>query len=90
MPYKNEGRSNYPKGVYLKPENTASEKWLNSITNTKDFPSAKVARFGSINAFNSFDPMEIIATKKETEQLIQQNKNEPFLIFPEDRCIRFE
>ena len=25
MPYKNEGRSNYPKGVYLKPENTASQ-----------------------------------------------------------------
>lgn len=29
--------------------------------------------------------MEIIATKKETEQLIEQNKNQPFLIFPKDR-----
>lgn len=41
--------------------------------------------FQSINAFNSFDPMEIIATKKETERLINENKNQPYLIFPEDR-----
>src|SRR5665647_1831409 len=28
MPYKNEGRSNYPKGTYLKPDTTASAEWL--------------------------------------------------------------
>ena len=38
----------------------------------------------SIDSFNTFYPMEIIATGKETEQLIK-NKSEPFLIFPEDR-----
>src|SRR5690242_10399245 len=64
MPYKNEGRSNYPKGIYLKPENTASEEWLHSFENEKNIHSAKVTEFQSINAFNSFDPMEIIATKK--------------------------
>lgn len=85
MPYKNEGRSNYPKGVYLKPENTASQEWLQSVENSEHIPLAKVTEFQSINTFNSFDPMEIIATKKEMEQLIQQNKNQPFLIFPEDR-----
>lgn len=85
MPYKNEGSSNYPKGIYLKPENTASEEWLHSIENTKNIPSAKVMRFESINAFNSFDPMEVIATKKETQQLIQQNQGHAYLIFPEDR-----
>lgn len=85
MPYKNEGHSNYPKGIYLKPENTASAEWLNSIDNDKNIPSANVTQFQSINAFNSFYPMEIIATKKETDNLIEQNKNESFLIFPEDR-----
>ncbi len=85
MPYKNEGRSNYPKGIYLKPENTASEDWLHSLKDAKNIATAKVTEFQSINAFNSFDPMEIIATKSETEQLIKQNKNQPFLIFPEDR-----
>jgi hypothetical protein len=85
MPYKNEGRSNYPKGVYLKPENTATKEWLQSVENSENIPLAKVTEFQSINAFNSFDPMEIIATKKETEQLIEKNNNQPCLIFPEDR-----
>lgn len=85
MPYKNEGRSNYPKGIYLKPENTASQEWLHSIGTGKNIPSAKVTGFQSINEFNSYNPMEIIATKKETAKLIQQNKDQPYLIFPEDR-----
>ena len=85
MPYKNEGRSNYPKGVYLKPENTASVQWLNSITNNKNISSASVKELQSIDAFNTFYPMEIIATKDETDHLIAQNKNKSFLIFPEDR-----
>jgi hypothetical protein len=29
--------------------------------------------------------MEIIATKKETHSLIQKNKSQDFLVFPEDR-----
>jgi len=85
MPYKNEGRSNYPKGVYLAPENTASTNWLNSVSDAKNIPVAKVNEIQSINAFNSFYPMEIIATKSEIEKIIKQNKNQPFLIFPEDR-----
>ena len=85
MPYKNEGRSNYPKGVYLSPENTASSEWLNAVENDNNISDAKVTAFQSINAFNSFYPMEVIATKNEKEHLIAQNKNQPFLIFPEDR-----
>ena len=85
MPYKNEGPSNYPKGIYLKPENTASEEWLNVVDKDENIPDAKVTEFQSINAFNSFYPMEVIATKNETNQLIAENKNKPFLIFPEDR-----
>jgi hypothetical protein len=85
MPYKNEGRSNYPKGVYLAPENTASEDWLNAVENEKNIPDVKVSEFQSINSFNTFYPMEIIATKTETNNLIEQNKSQPFLIFPEDR-----
>ncbi len=85
MPYKNEGRSNYPKGVYLEPENTASLEWLNSIDNNKNIALASVKEIQAINAFNSFYPMEVIATKEETEELIEQNKNKPFIIFPEDR-----
>ena len=85
MPYKNEGRSNYPKGVYLKPENTASGEWLSSIGNDKNISLAKVKEFQSIDAFNSFYPMEIIATKNETDQLALKSQNVAFLIFPESR-----
>ncbi|MEP7081120.1 MAG: glycoside hydrolase domain-containing protein, partial [Ginsengibacter sp.] len=85
MPYKNEGRSNYPKGVYLKPENTASAEWLELVSKNMNIPAAKVKEFQSVDAFNSFSPMEVIATKSETDQLIAQNKNQPFIIFPEDR-----
>ncbi|MEO3403660.1 glycoside hydrolase domain-containing protein [Mucilaginibacter sp. CAU 1740] len=85
MPYKNEGRSNYPKGVYLKPENTASGDWLNIVSINKQIPSVTVKEYQSIDAFNSFYPMEVIATKAETEALISKHKTEPFLIFPEDR-----
>ncbi len=84
MPYKNEGRSNYPKGVYLKPENTASTEWLSSV-NGKQAPLASVKEFQSIDAFNSFYPMEVIATKAETEALVNKHKAEAFLVFPEDR-----
>jgi hypothetical protein len=83
MPYKNEGRSNYPRGIYLKPENTASSAWLNSLS--ANIPAATVKEFQSIDAFNSFYPMEVIATKNETDALIAKHKNESFLVFPEDR-----
>lgn len=85
MPFKNEGRSNYPKGVYLKPENTASAGWLELASKNKNIPVAKVKEFQSVDAFNSFFPMEVIATKSETDHLIAQNKNQPFMIFPENR-----
>jgi hypothetical protein len=83
MPYKNEGKSNYPRGIYLKSENTASSAWLNSLG--ANIPAATVKEFQSIDAFNSFYPMEVIATKNETDALIVKHKSEAFLVFPEDR-----
>ncbi len=83
MPYKNEGRSNYPKGVYLKPENTASGEWSAKYAATPS--TATLKEFQSINSFNSFYPMELIATRNETEQLKAKSKDQPFLLFPEDR-----
>nr|WP_295671664.1 glycoside hydrolase domain-containing protein [uncultured Mucilaginibacter sp.] len=92
MPYKNEGRSNYPKGVYLKPENTAAADWLKMADAGNDLPSAAVKEFQSIDAFNSFYPMEVIATKDETTHLVESHKAYKFLVFPEDRLnsIRME
>ncbi|MFM9907739.1 MAG: glycoside hydrolase domain-containing protein [Chitinophagaceae bacterium] len=83
LPYKNEGRSNYPRGVYLTTEQTASQEWLSSIPSNA--PIAATHELQSIDAFNSFYPMEVIATGYETEAIIKKNAGSSFLVFPEDR-----
>lgn len=85
LAYKNEGRSNYPRGTYLKPEATASAGWLSAQSSAKNIPLATVKEFQSIDAFNTFYPMEVIATKAETDALVSKHKAESFLVFPEDR-----
>ncbi|MGC4034644.1 MAG: DUF6067 family protein [Chitinophagaceae bacterium] len=84
MPYKNEGRSNYPKGVYLRPEMTANDSWLKSVNETMA-PNTITKEIQSIDSFNSFYPMEVIATANETATLITKSKQKDFIVFPEDR-----
>ncbi|MCM0666309.1 glycoside hydrolase domain-containing protein [Flavobacterium tyrosinilyticum] len=84
MPYVDEGTANYPKGIYQKPENKADAKWLSNVkANLKD--NAAVTEIQSVNAFNSFYPMEVIATASETSALVAKNSGNSFLVFPEDR-----
>ncbi|MEO8414314.1 MAG: glycoside hydrolase domain-containing protein [Ginsengibacter sp.] len=83
LPYKNEGRSNYPKGVYLQPDTTASVDWLKDLDNNA--PLARVKEMQSIDSFNTFYPMEIIATREERVRLVEKNKSAAYLVFPEDR-----
>ncbi|MDP5199999.1 glycoside hydrolase domain-containing protein [Flavobacterium sp. DG2-3] len=84
MPYIDEGTANYPKGIYAKPEDKADTKWLSNIkSNVKD--NCSVTEIQSVNAFNSFYPMEVIATAAETKDLITKNTGNSFLVFPEDR-----
>jgi len=79
MPYKNEGRSNYPKGVYLKADSQPLNK-ANKIA-----VNATVLEIQSIDEFNSFYPMEVIATAKETVLSKSKYSSESFIVFPEDR-----
>ena len=72
MPSANEGRSNYPKGIYLKPEYTADINWLSLIKSIGN--NATVTRIESIDLFNSFYPMEVSATKKETAKLVAKTR----------------
>ncbi len=85
MPYRNEGRSNYPKGVYLQPETTASADWLKELRPNDTISLATVKEIQSIDSFNTFYPMEIIATEEETRNLILESGSAPYLVFPEDR-----
>lgn len=83
MPYRNEGRSNYPKGVYLKNDTAQSKKSFYNPTAT--IGVAKCVEIQAINAFNNIYPMEITANEDEVFKLIDKNKQSPFVIFPEDR-----
>jgi hypothetical protein len=91
LPYRNEGRSNYPKGVYWKPDTTADETWLkmtqSGVGGAKArWPSnAVAAEIQSIDSFNSVYPMEVIATAKETAALKSKSRGNAFLVYPEDR-----
>ncbi|WCT11431.1 glycoside hydrolase domain-containing protein [Mucilaginibacter jinjuensis] len=83
MPYKVTARSNYPKAVYNKMINTASATWL--ATSTAKATQAALLYLESVNAMNSFYPMEVIATQHEISNLIKTNANKPYLVFTEDR-----
>lgn len=91
MPYRTTGNWWCPDTKYLEPESHFNPQWLkkNSLDHTpipySNIPTAKVIRFEAINTFNSFYPMEVIATKQEVSSLLNKNKSKDFLVFPEDR-----
>jgi hypothetical protein len=89
------GRSNYPKVAYPEMEITADEEWLKrhglvpfnppAKDDMSAFPQADVIEIQSIDEWNSFFPMEVIATAAETAGLVAKYPEWPYLIFPEDR-----
>ncbi len=87
MPYIDEGPNvYYPKGVYVKPDNKADAIWLSKISTSGNIPvNCAVKEIQSINDFNNFYPMEVIATSAETQGLIKKYIDRSFLVFPEDR-----
>lgn len=82
MPYHLKG-TYYPKTVYYPVKNTADKNWLDKTS--KPTTQAVCSELQSVNEFNSFYPMEVIATQKETNELIKKNSNKSYLVFPEDR-----
>lgn len=93
FPYKLEGR-NYPKVTYLPADYQADTGWLlrNGLRqdllfrfNPSAFPQGEVLAFEIVDEFSSFYPMEVIATASEVKRIIENQPNQPFLVFPEDR-----
>ncbi|RZK59778.1 MAG: hypothetical protein EOO91_03940, partial [Pedobacter sp.] len=83
QPYKNEGRSNYPKGVYPKQEKLIN--WISNKEANSTAQNAKALEIQSIDAFNSVYPMEVIATADEVTKLKAKNLEPAYLVFPESR-----
>ncbi len=93
MPFEVKGNKHYPEVEYLPPVTTVTEGWLekNRLKDTlklrkrlRRMTKAGVVAYEAVNDFNAFTVMEHIATRKETEHLLQQHP-EIFLLFPEDR-----
>ena len=85
LPFKSGGRSNYPNVTYLPVTPTADTAWMGALARAGAVPSATVERFESVDALNSFAPMEVIATPRELAALDAASAHEPFVVFPEDR-----
>jgi hypothetical protein len=84
LPYKSSGGS-YPKVNYLKPTDRCDPAWKAAPASAKGLPTAAAISMQSINALNSFYPMEVIATQKETGQLLSKFKGSGMVLFPEYR-----
>jgi hypothetical protein len=82
LPYKVNGRANYPTATYLKKTETASAAWKSLSAKAV---AANVLYIESINELNSFYPMEVIAKASEVSKLIADNASKSYLVFPEDR-----
>jgi hypothetical protein len=86
MPSSGKKNSGWWDGKYLTPENKPDENWVQK-TNPDKFQHlthAEVSGIQSRTTFDSFYPMEVCATKMETEQLINRHKTN-FILFPESR-----
>jgi hypothetical protein len=84
LPYKSSG-GNYPKVSYLKPADRCDAAWKSKYSTGAGLPKAAAVEMQAINSLNSFFPMEVIATRKETDQLLAKAKTPGMVLFPEFR-----
>lgn len=81
--------ANYPKLTYPGPDSTVSPAWRASHAATLGqlgrLPAARLVAFEAADTLDSFFPMQVIATRAETEQVLARSPGAPFLVFPEDR-----
>mgnify|MGYP005839547063 CR=1 FL=1 len=88
LPY-SPGTSNFDDaGTYFAPEETAEAQWMAAVQprdRWQQLPTAKVLRIEARQESHRMDPMEVIATAAESEELLRQYPQEPYLLFPEDR-----
>jgi len=78
---------------YLPPDSHSSEQWRNvhqlqNVSQPVNLASLPQAAFTEIEArteFDSCDPMELVATPQELQQLLSRYPSRSYLLFPEDR-----
>lgn len=89
MPFTSTGGP-YPKVTYDQPEFLGEDSWLenNRISGEMDLSAlskAELIQFQAVSEFHSRYPMDVIATKAETDAILAENKEKAFLLFTEER-----
>ena len=94
MPFRNEGSWYFPTAKYLPPTETREARVVGGGQDARRplqrgeasaMPTATAVKIEAINEFHRFDPMEVIATAQEMQQLLAANADRPYLLFAEDR-----
>lgn len=88
LPYKGTKGDGWFKGNYTPPYQDIDAQWAEvhrpKVENGNGVPHAKIVAMEARTAFDSFFPMEVIATEEETREMIRTHPD-AFLVFPEDR-----
>ncbi|MBP7706159.1 MAG: hypothetical protein KA243_02825 [Candidatus Aminicenantes bacterium] len=99
LPYKSEGRKNYPSVAYDPPAWSADPVLAARAAalasagpdavarEKKGLLRAEAVRYEAADAFAAFTPMERIATAAETRALLAAHPDAAYLVFPEDRTL---
>ena len=82
--------------TYLSPKQTADAAWLarhgleaeaSAERGRRRLPEARVLEIQARSDFDRFDPMEVVATREETRNLVSRYPGRTYLTFPEARQI---
>ncbi len=85
LPYPAQKRWGSYDGDYFPPCDTADPSWVKRVlTDPNRIPPAAVLRLEARTEFDSFFPMEVVATPEERLELLDRSPA-PCLLFPEDR-----
>ena len=86
LPYSHDPKRWRYRTEYAALESTADTAWIERHRpRWKTLPEAEVVEFQTWSEFHRLDPMEVIATKAETDALVAEHNSRPYLLFPEDR-----
>ncbi|MDH4238826.1 MAG: DUF6067 family protein, partial [Phycisphaerae bacterium] len=84
----------HPSTQYLPAVNTADPEWTRRCGlksedlergGWRSLPRGQVRQIQACTEFDRMDPMEVVATAQETEELCMRHSEKDFLLFPEER-----
>lgn len=89
LPFKQTGSPYFPVVTYPASAQTQDPAWVsrNGLKGDawKTLPEARLMQLQARTEWNRPDPMEVIASRAECDQLCRDHPEAPYLVFPEDR-----